>query len=99
MTERETTVLRHVARYHRSAPDRWYRAGDSHHGESGRGHCVLARCGSGERVTLAALHRKGLLVRQAHRGLVGDADAAYEYRLSPEVVSTLTDNAVNQLLK
>lgn len=34
---------------------------------------------SGERVTLASLHRKGLLQRRARRGVEGDADAAYEY--------------------
>lgn len=34
---------------------------------------------SGERVTLASLHRKGLLQRRAWRGAEGDADAAHEY--------------------
>ena len=38
--------------------------------------------GSGERVTLASLYRRGLLDRRAWRGNDGDADAAYEYQLS-----------------
>jgi len=37
---------------------------------------------NGERVTLASLYRRGLLDRRAWRGNDGDADAAYEYRLS-----------------
>lgn len=40
---------------------------------------------SGERVTLASLYRKGLLVRRAWRGHAGEADAAYEYRADPRV--------------
>src|SRR5437868_6669014 len=36
----------------------------------------------GERVTLAALHGRGLIVRRARRGVEGEADAAYAYRLS-----------------
>jgi hypothetical protein len=37
---------------------------------------------SGERVTLASLYRAGVLKRRAWRGNDGEADAAYEYRLS-----------------
>lgn len=39
---------------------------------------------SGERVTLASLYRAGVLKRRAWRGNEGEADAAYEYRLSHE---------------
>lgn len=38
---------------------------------------------SGERVTLASLHRARLLDRWAWRGQDGAADAAYEYALNP----------------
>jgi len=37
---------------------------------------------SGERVTLASLYRAGVLTRRAWRGNEGEADAAYEYKLS-----------------
>ena len=40
--------------------------------------------GSGQRVTLASLYRAGVLNRRAWRGNEGEADAAYEYRLTPE---------------
>ena len=43
---------------------------------------------SGERVTLASLHRQGLLDRRARRGEEGDANAAYEYR-TPEFFNEL----------
>lgn len=36
----------------------------------------------GERASLAALHSRGLVVRRAWRGVEGEADAAYEYRLT-----------------
>ena len=36
--------------------------------------------GSGERVTLASLYRKGRLTRRAWRGREGEPDAAHEYR-------------------
>ena len=36
---------------------------------------------SGERVTLASLHSRGLLIRRAWRGIEGGRDAAHEYRL------------------
>lgn len=39
--------------------------------------------GHGERVTLAFLYRRGALVRRAHRGTEGAADAAHEYQVSP----------------
>jgi len=37
---------------------------------------------NGERVTLASLYRAGALKRRAWRGNEGEANAAYEYRLS-----------------
>lgn len=48
---------------------------------------------SGERVTLASLYRAGALTRRAWRGKDGAADAAYEYRLSPDA-----DQALRQAL-
>lgn len=36
--------------------------------------------GNGERVSLAALWRAGVLERRAWRGVEGEADAAHEYR-------------------
>ena len=47
--------------------------------------------GSGERVTLASLYRAGALKRRAWRGNEGEADAAYEYRLSPEADQVLRE--------
>jgi hypothetical protein len=44
---------------------------------------------SGERVTLASLYRAGALTRRAWRGNEGEADAAYEYRLTPEADQVL----------
>lgn len=40
---------------------------------------------SGQRVTLASLHRKGLLTRRVRRKGANSADNAYEYRLSEAV--------------
>lgn len=37
---------------------------------------------SGERVTLASLYRAGVLQRRTWRGSEGEANAAYEYRLT-----------------
>lgn len=48
---------------------------------------------SGQRVTLASLYRAGVLTRRARRGKEGEADAAYEYRLS-----TTADHALRQAL-
>jgi hypothetical protein len=48
---------------------------------------------SGERVTLASLYRAGVLTRRAWRGKDGEADAAYEYRLS-----TTADHVLRQSL-
>jgi len=45
--------------------------------------------GSGERVTLASLYRAGALTRRAWRGNEGEADAAYEYRLTPDAEQAL----------
>lgn len=44
---------------------------------------------AGERVTLASLHARGHLVRRAWRGEAGQADAAYEYTLHPELAKAL----------
>ena len=44
---------------------------------------------SGERVTLASLYRAGVLTRRARRGNEGEADAAYEYRLTQEADQVL----------
>lgn len=44
---------------------------------------------AGERPSLAALHARGLVVRRPWRGVEGDADAAYEYRLAPGVEQAL----------
>lgn len=44
--------------------------------------------GSGERVTLASLYGHGILVRRAHRGIEGSANAAHEYRPSELVMAT-----------
>lgn len=41
---------------------------------------------SGERVTLASLYRNSLLDRRAHRGVEGEANAAYEYQPSQVVI-------------
>lgn len=46
-----------------------------------RGQWHRART-SGERVTLASLHRYGLLDRRVRRGEEGEANAAYEYQTS-----------------
>lgn len=48
---------------------------------------------SGEHVTLASLYRAGMLKRRAWRGNEGEADAAYEYRLTKE-----TDQVLRQTL-
>lgn len=45
---------------------------------------------NGERVTLASLHARGLLVRRARRGVAGEPDAAYEYDLADAVRVALT---------
>lgn len=44
---------------------------------------------SGQRVTLASLYRAGALKRRAWRGNEGEADAAYEYRLTPEAAQAI----------
>jgi hypothetical protein len=41
---------------------------------------------NGERVTLARLYRNGVLARRCWRGTDGDADAAYEYRPSNDLI-------------
>lgn len=42
----------------------------------------------GQRVTLASLFRAGVLRRRAHRGVEGQPDAAYEYKLAHDVIET-----------
>lgn len=49
--------------------------------------------GNGERVTLASLHRKGLLRRRAWRGTEGDVDAAHEYYPSSNLLGELARHA------
>jgi hypothetical protein len=44
---------------------------------------------NGERVTLASLYRTGVLVRRCWRGRDGEADAAYEYRPSNDLLVEL----------
>ena len=46
---------------------------------------------SGERVTLAALWRGGVLERRARRGTSGASDAAHEYRPSASFLAALKD--------
>lgn len=48
---------------------------------------------SGQRVTLASLYRAGALKRRAWRGNEGEADAAYEYRLTD-----VAEQAIRQAL-
>lgn len=50
--------------------------------------------GQGERVTLAALYRKGLLERRAWRGTEGAADAAHEYMVAVVVQEELQRRSV-----
>lgn len=45
--------------------------------------------GNGERVTLASLYRAGVLARRCWRGKEGEADAAYEYRPSNDLLHQL----------
>ena len=40
----------------------------------------------GERVTLASLYYRSLLVRRAWRGIEGERDAAHEYRAAEQVL-------------
>lgn len=48
---------------------------------------------SGERVSLASLARRGVLIRRPWRGEEGDPDAAYEYRLSPAIELELREKS------
>lgn len=45
--------------------------------------------GSGERVTLVSFHRAGILARRPWRGQEGEANAAYEYRPSNDILHAL----------
>ena len=74
MTNRQRALMLAVAR---KAPA-WYRAGDSGQGSSG-----------GERVTLASLHRAGLVKRRVHRAGKSKADNAHEYALTDELADKL----------
>lgn len=74
VTERQRAVLRAVAL---KAPG-WYRAGESGQGSSG-----------GERVTLASLHRAGLVKRRVWRKGKSAADNAHEYAITDAVADHL----------
>lgn len=43
----------------------------------------------GERVSLASLYARGYIIRRAWRGAEGQPDAAYEYRLTPELADAV----------
>jgi len=81
LTSRQKAVLTKVIVATRRGA--WYRAGDVK--DDGRLH------GHGERVTLASLHSRGLLVRRAWRGVEGERDAAHEYQAPPFVLDVLRD--------
>lgn len=49
--------------------------------------------GSGQRVTLASLNRAHILDRRAWRGVEGQANAAYEYRPSRELLAEVAREA------
>jgi hypothetical protein len=57
--------------------------------EAARAGGWIIASGSGDRVTLASLFRRGLLMRRARRGVEGEPDAAYEYRPSTMVEARL----------
>ena len=59
------------------------------------GHWYRA-ASSGERVTLASLYRAGVLRRRAWRGNEGEADAAYEYRLSQDADQVVRQSLSNE---
>ena len=52
--------------------------------------------GSGERVTLASLHSRGLAVRRAWRGVEGERDAAHEYRAAEVVLAAVRELRASQ---
>lgn len=51
--------------------------------------------GNGERVTLAALWRRGVLQRRAWRGVEGECDAAHEYRPADPPAATAPREVVS----
>jgi hypothetical protein len=53
------------------------------------GHRWYRAAGSGERVTLASLHRAGVLHRRVWRGVEGESNAAHEYRPSNDLLTEL----------
>ena len=44
---------------------------------------------AGERPSLASLHTRGFVIRRPWRGVEGDPDAAFEYRLSDGIADAL----------
>jgi hypothetical protein len=54
------------------------------------GHWYRA-ASSGERVTLASLYYRGLLVRQAWRGIEGQRDAAHEYKAGAHILKAVEE--------
>lgn len=46
---------------------------------------------SGERVTLASLYYRGLIIRRAWRGVEGQRDAAHEYRTTEAVLAAMRE--------
>ena len=73
MTDRQYKVLRLV--YAATMNGAWYRA------------VTKGYSGGGERVTLASLFRAGPLERRAWRGVAGEPDAAYEYKIKAEYLT------------
>lgn len=51
----------------------------------------LRASGSGDRVTLASLHTRGLFTRRARRGVEGHPSAAYEYQATPKLVTAVAE--------
>lgn len=51
---------------------------------------------SGERVTLASLYYRGLIIRRAWRGVEGQRDAAHEYRAAEPVLAAIIELRAKQ---
>lgn len=60
------------------------------------GEWIIAT-GSGDRVTLASMYRRGYFQRRTRRGREGERDAAYEYTLA-NVVQDRVKSVVDQLM-
>lgn len=68
--------------------DRWHRAGDDPaHGSA-----------AGERVTLASLFQKGLVIRRPWRGVDGEPNASYEYRASDDLMKEAKDSGLLDMI-